>query len=166
MEGTNYLEYIIPIIFLGIWLFGKIFSSGQKDAPQNLDQREDQTDVDSFEDAYTYPVKEPVKEKFRKLSSSIENRTEYPSKKATEFDKKREQKSEQSSSQTNTLYNYKFNISSKSALEIEQREKQPSPLFEFLKDANSLKNAFLVSEIINPPLALRPDEKRRGLRNF
>lgn len=141
MENTGYLEYIIPIIFFAIWVVGRIF--GRKEAKDDLSS-------DSSEDTEVYPY--PLKEQFDKVSESVEHSIERMQEKTIAF--KRE--TEQRRSREEEIIETNLNFPVKSDRGNEQR----SALLGLLKDANSLKKAFLVSEILNVPVALRKNENR------
>lgn len=139
MENTGYLEYLIPIIFFAIWIIGKIFARKE---PQSVSNAEPSQDME----VYPYPEKEKferVQEKtlvFQKDLRDLEQR------------KFREEKIQENFAH--------FPLKASENTENQQKKEQRSALLGIINDADSLRKAFILSEILNKPVALRADREK------
>lgn len=159
MEDTNYLEYIIPIIFLGIWLFGKIFSGNEN---KKTEQNESDANPSAFETFYDNDFEEEKLPEMElpSLKEGIGYREIKPKIKSTikpsEYETKTDQSYYQAQPQPKITYSFKAIPTNSIATE----SAASSVFYELLKDSNSLKKAFVLSEILNAPVALRGERKR------
>lgn len=150
MDNTGYLEYIIPIIFFAIWVIGKIF--GKKEA------KEEGTDS---EDAKVYPY--PLKEQYEKVSDSVNNQANREQGRSILYQREQKEIEQREYSEEKLKRSNLRNTSGiMQSVKKNERNEQRSALLNMLQDSNSLRKAFLISEVLGTPVALRYGEKEKS----
>ena len=163
MDSNHLLQYLIPVIFLVIWMIGKIFGGkkGEAEEPQSKEADNERVKSrkqprDSFEDTYYYPIDETGEsiETIETIPTTeirqIPEQSRFTEHKAS-IDKQQQQHRDLRTLRTAVAG---YDSGSSKSLSTEQAE-----LRTLLKNSNSVRRAVLISEILGNPIALRQNGK-------
>lgn len=149
MDINNLLEYLIPIIFLIVWVIGRIFKPKQKTPDTFTPNNNQEPFPEAFEQIFEPDVEEQaIPHKQRPISPSLSSSSfnQYPGHFRSRI------------KDINDL-NKSFILNESRSGTSFKPLKQTSDLRTLLKGPHALKKAFLTCEILGPPLCLRKNGK-------